>query len=141
LTTFTATGPFVIDRQSNKKADPKLINYLWIGFSDLVPRRFYDPTKAVNTYEHDHTRWYRGRFEYGEANLTDEGRALFDALAKHSAVLELWLAWNWRRDFGDMIRIEFDFDVTDDLVAHIEAVAKRLYGDDIVIAKDIALAA
>ena len=139
---YVATGPFVIARLSNKKTDAPSPRYLWVGFTDLVPRRFYDPRRAVNTYGHEHVLWSsKGGFEYGGDNLTDEGRALYEAIAALSkfagAIKSLWLPWDWRDEFGDMVRIEIDMDEIHAIVEHIMQIVRDLYGDDVQIIDEI----
>jgi len=142
---FTPTTPVNIGRLSNKKSDPRKKRYLWVGFSDNVRRRLYDPELDANSFEREEMRWHEGEYKHGRFNLTPEGEAICAALLElngvfDEAIWELWLPWCWRDEFGDMIRIEFDIDYTDELIEHIESVFRRLYGDSVTFIKDLALA-
>ena len=143
---FTPTGPFCISRRSNKLADAPDPDRIWSGFRDVSEKRFYNRRLAVNTYHHQHTRWFKGAFNYGMGNLTPQGKALFDAIANlpeaiAGAVYELWLPWEWRSEFGDLVRLHIDTDDLNGIVEHLIRVARQIYGEDVEIVVDREFAA
>jgi hypothetical protein len=111
-----------------------LDSYRFVGLRTPLPFRYFLPEQAP-TPELG-VRWYKGAWVYGYDNLTDEGRTLFDALAKvgeqlPNGLFELFYSWQWTAEFGDLVRLQIHPDYWPRVRPLIQAAFRETYGDDI----------